>query len=68
MAETGSSNRPKWSLTSFPGSDETWAQQLIDGATGIYATLMSDPKVYESIGMTNTVEILATPTFIIKFS
>ncbi len=26
--------RPKWALTSFPGSGVTWTRQLIEGATG----------------------------------
>ncbi|XP_057368665.2 sialate:O-sulfotransferase 1-like [Daphnia carinata] len=28
--------RPKWALTSFPGSGVTWTRQLIEGVTGIY--------------------------------
>ena len=26
--------RPKWALTSFPGSGVTWTRQLIEGVTG----------------------------------
>ena len=50
VAETGR-NRPKWSLTSFPGSDETWARELIEGATGIYTTPILNQTVYNSLGI-----------------
>ena len=37
---------------------QTWAQELIESATGIIATPMGDPVVYESLGNDNNRKIV----------
>ncbi|XP_059350776.1 sialate:O-sulfotransferase 1-like [Daphnia carinata] len=61
--------RPKWALTSFPGSGVTWTRQLIEGVTGIYtgtAYGRSEDPIVLTAYYRNLVDVSCECTILIK--
>ncbi|XP_057372312.1 sialate:O-sulfotransferase 1-like [Daphnia carinata] len=62
--------RPKWALTSFPGSGVTWTRQLIEGVTGIYTGSVygraDKPIVLTGNHSSNTANLECECTILIK--
>ncbi|KAK4025386.1 hypothetical protein OUZ56_014459 [Daphnia magna] len=62
-------SRPKWALTSFPGSGVTWTRQLIEGVTGIYTGTVhgsNEPPIVSTGHYGNWADLNCDCTILIK--